>query len=589
MATIEPQTGRQEAGADIEKSHAIDNGVREVDEKNTSDVDSEVFQPGVQRVRAITSVWTKKTMIIMFCLLYLVSFVDALLQSVQGNLNAFITSSFSKHGLLAIVSIFATMLSGCCQLVIAKVIDIWGRSEGFGILMLFTLLGMILKATCQNMEAYVAGHTIYYVGHFGMVFVIDVMLADMTSLKNRMIMFGINGTPTIAVTFAGPRIAELFYTYSNFRWAFAAFAIILVGLCAPALLVMFLMQRKAEKAGLLEKTRVTSDRNYWQGFWYYFIQFDMIGIILLCAFFVLLLLPFSIISYAPNGWKSGHIIAMLVISVLCVPALYIWEKKFTPVPFIKYKYLKERTIIGSCLLYGIMFLSIFTWDAYYQSYLLVVHRQSITHAGYILNAFSLTSSFFGPLYGLLIRWTGDFKYTGLAGVPFVLLGTALLIPYRSPSAPVGVLVVLQMLNGVGTGIWAACGQISIMAVTSHQEIASVMAIWGLFGSIGATVGYAIAGGLWNNIMPSSLYNNLPDDAKNRTAEIFGSVEIQMSFLDGDPIRDAIVASYADVQHKMVITGACFIPLCLACVLAWKRINIKKLEEEKGTQTKGEVF
>lgn len=68
MASIEPQPGRQEAGADIEKSHAIDNGVREVDEKHASDVDSEVYQPGVQRVRAVTSVWTKKTMIIMFCL-----------------------------------------------------------------------------------------------------------------------------------------------------------------------------------------------------------------------------------------------------------------------------------------------------------------------------------------------------------------------------------------------------------------------------------------------------------------------------------------------------------------------------------------
>lgn len=40
------------------------------------------------------------------------------------------------------------------------------------------------------------------------------------------------------------------------------------------------------------------------------------------------------------------------------------------------------------------------WDAYYYSYLQVVHRQSITNAGYILNSFSLMSSFIAPLVGV---------------------------------------------------------------------------------------------------------------------------------------------------------------------------------------------
>ncbi|KAI3545198.1 siderophore iron transporter mirB [Colletotrichum abscissum] len=592
MATIEPQTAahRTEAGIDYEKNIAYDNGAQEVnhDTKQESDAESENFQGGVQRVRAITSVWSKKTMIIMFCLLYLVSFADLLLQSVQGSLNAFVTSSFGKHGLLAIVSIFATILSGCCQLVIAKIIDVWGRSEGFAIMILCSVIGMIMKATCKNMETYVAAHTIYYVGHFGMMFVIDIMIADMTSLQNRMIMFGINGTPTIAVTFAGPKIADLFYTNLNFRWAFGAFAIILAGVCIPALTIMLLMQRKAEKAGLLAKAK-SNDRSYLQGFIYYLIQFDIMCIVLIIAMFSMIMLPFNIVSYAPNGWKTGYIIAMEVVGVVLIPIIYIWEKYLAPVSFIDYKYLKEPTLIGAFLLYGIMFISIFTWDTYYQSYLLVVHRQSITYAGYILNAFSLTSSFFGPIFGLIIRWTGDYKYTALAGVPFMLLGTALLIPLRKPSTPVGALVVMQMLNGIGTGLFAACGQIAVMAVVTHQEIASAMAIYSLFGGIGSSIGFAIAGGLWNNIMPTELYNNLPDYAKNRTAEIFGDVTIQMSFEDGDPIRDAIVAAYADVQHKMVIAGSCLVPLCLASILLWKHINIKKVESEKGTQTKGNVF
>ncbi|KAF9873926.1 siderophore iron transporter mirb [Colletotrichum karsti] len=584
--TIETGAKRQDTGSDIEKTQPYNNGVQEVSQSG-HESDSDNFQDGVTRVRAITSIMTKKTMISMFVLLYVVSFADLLMQSIQTNLSAFVTSSFQKHGLLAIVSIFANILSGCCHLPIAKIMDIWGRTEAFLVMTMCSVIGIMMKAVCQNMETYVAAHTIYYVGHFGMMFVIDIMLADLTSLKNRMIMFGINGTPNVIVVFAGPRIADLFYTNLNFRWAFGAFAIIMLGVCLPSAGIMFWNQRKAEKAGMLQKLK--SDRTHLQGFIHYMIQFDFVGIILIVAAFALIMLPFSIVVYAAHGWKSAHIIAMEVVGVICIPLFVCWEKYLAPVTFIPYKYLANRNLVGAGLLYGLMFVSIFCWDTYYQSYLLVVHRLNITHAGYVLNCFSLASSFFGPLFGYIIRVTGDFKYTAIAGIPFMLLGTALLVPYRTPSTNVGVLVVLQLLNGIGTGIFSACGQIAVMSAVTHQEIAVAMAIYTLFGSIGSTVGFTIAGGLWNNILPSELTKRLPEGSKNLTSTIFGDIEVQLSYADGDPIRDAIVGAYAHVQHMMVICGACFVPLCVVSILIWKRINLKKLEAEKGTQTKGNVW
>lgn len=40
------------------------------------------------------------------------------------------------------------------------------------------------------------------------------------------------------------------------------------------------------------------------------------------------------------------------------------------------------------------------WDAYYSSYLQVVHRQSVTLSGYVMNSFSLASAIIGPFVGL---------------------------------------------------------------------------------------------------------------------------------------------------------------------------------------------
>ena len=200
------------------------------------------------------------------------SFVDALLSSVQSSLNPYITSSFESHGLLPVVSVVSTILGGSSKLTLAKIIDIWGRVEGFLFMLLIIVVGLIMKATCTSMEMYTAAHTLYWVGHIGITYVVEIMLADMTTLKNRMIMLGINGTPGIATTFAGPKVAALFYANLNFRWAFGAFCIILVGVCIPVAVVMLFMQRKAEKNGMLQKER--SGRSWWQSISHYFIQFD---------------------------------------------------------------------------------------------------------------------------------------------------------------------------------------------------------------------------------------------------------------------------------------------------------------------------
>jgi MFS family permease len=307
------------------------------------------------------------------------------------------------------------------------------------------------------------------------------------------------------------------------------------------------------------------------------------------AAFCCFLLPFSLSAYAPLGWKTPYIIAMIVLGILLFPVFYIWEAKFTPVPFLPWKYLKEGTIIGSCLLYGVMFISIFIWNAYFQSYLLVVHRQSITHAGYILNSFSLASSVFSPFVAWFISWSGNFKWTAYSGAPVVILGTALLIPFRTPSTSPGVLALTQVIVGLGTGIFSTCAQLAIMVPVTHQEIAAVNALFGLFGSFGSSIGFAIAGAMWNNILPAQLYERLPEASKVNATLIFSSLEEQLLFADGTPERDAIVGSYAHVQRLMVIAGVCIVPVCIGTIYLWKNINVRKLEEEKGKQTKGTVF
>ncbi|KAI0547188.1 MFS general substrate transporter [Xylaria curta] len=573
-------------GHDPEKQRAavaVDNEAPEL----SDDTSSQHKQEGVKQVEAITTVFSKKLLITMFILLYLISFVDALTQSVGDSLAPYLTSSFGRHGLLTTASLVARIIGGVVALTIAKIIDIWGRCEGFILMVVITVIGQILKAVSHDIETYATGYTLYWVGHIGMNYVITIMLADMTTLKNRLIMFGLQNTPGIATVFAGSRIADLFYHEAHLRWAYGAFAILLVAFAIPVCVVFIWCQRKAFKQGLIQKHK--SNRTVWQSVKHYVVEFDVVGMSLTSFGFVLLLLPFSLTGYAPHGWRTGYIIAMFILGGVLLAAFVVWERFFAPVQFFPFKYLKDRTILGACGVYGIMFLSIFCWDAYYGSYLQVVHGLSITTSNYVLNGLSLASNFIGPFVGLIVSRTGSVKWTAIAGIPFVVLGTVLLVEFRKPSTHVGLLVLFQILNGIGDGIWTPVGQLAVMASVPHQQIAVGVALYGLFGSIGSAIGNAVAGAIWNNVLPQKLEEFLPGDVKNRTAEIFGSIEIQQSYPFGTPERDAIVAACGDVQRKLVIAGSAFLPLAVIFIFVWKNINVRKLEAVHGTQTKGTIF
>ncbi|CAI6331894.1 unnamed protein product [Periconia digitata] len=591
MSLINPE-GPEPVGSIVPPPQDVEKRVKDVDEttditSQNSDQGSETFQNGVERVRAITSIWSQSTLVSMFVLLYLISFVDMLQNYVDSALNPYITSAFGKHGLLTVGTVMSTALGGCIPLATAKAIDIWGRVEGFMLMLLLSVVGMILKAVCTNVQTYIAGHVLYWTGHIGVMYVVDVMCADITTLKNRMIIFGINGTPRIAATFAAPKIADAFYYSHTWRWAFGTFIIVLVVCSVPAMGVMVSMYMKARKAGLAKKQR--SGRNVAQSIAHYFVEFDIFGILLLMFAFCLFMLPFTLVNYAPNGWKTGYIIAMIVLGILLFPSFVLYEMKFAPVPFLPWKYLKDPTIIGSCVLQGVMFLSVFSWNAFFGTYLQVVHRLSLVNANYVLNSFSLTSAVFGPLIGLLISKTGNFKWIAYSGIPITLLGTALLIPFRTPNTNVGVLAFTQILVGLGTGIFATCAQIAVFAPVTHQQVAAVNALQGLFSGFGSSIGYSISGAMWTSIFPAQLAQRLPEDSKSRALEIFGSIEVQKSFADGTLERDAVVASMAHVQRLMLIAGVCFMPLCIISIWVWRNINVKKLEEKDGKQTKGMVF
>lgn len=222
------------------------------------------------------------------------------------------------------------------------------------------------------------------------------------------------------------------------------------------------------------------------------------------------------------------------------------------------------------------------WDTYYYSYLQVVHDLSIAKSGYILNAFSVTSTIIAPFIGWGLRAYGRYYWPAVSGIPFCVLGTALLIYFRHPGAEVGYLVMCQVFHGICGGIWAMTAPLAIMASVDHQELAVVLAIYGMFGSIGQAIGFAVSGSIWTNELPKELGEFLPEGVKNETMALYGDITKQMEYPIGTPIRDAVIGAYGVVQRQMVIAGCAFLPFIIVCVLIWRNLPIKERKQTKGT-------
>lgn len=88
--------------------------------------------------------------------MFLLYFVNAFQSSILYNLVPFATSSFQSHSLLTVIYIVANSMSAAIYIPLAKMLDLWGRAEGFLLMVAFADLGLILMASCSGLSTFCA-------------------------------------------------------------------------------------------------------------------------------------------------------------------------------------------------------------------------------------------------------------------------------------------------------------------------------------------------------------------------------------------------------------------------------------------------
>ncbi|KAJ4162353.1 hypothetical protein NW754_013786 [Fusarium falciforme] len=176
----------------------------------------------------MASLWTQPAIIttyISICVIYL---IDSMQQSNSGALKPYVTSAFQSHSLTPTVDIFSSIIGGVFKLTLAKVLNVFGRPQGYLLSIIFLTMGLVMMAGCNGVKTHAAAQIFYWVGsvlplyihtrsYNGVDFSLHIFIADTPALKNRGLMIAYAVSPYIITTWITGYMTTAFLKGPGFR------------------------------------------------------------------------------------------------------------------------------------------------------------------------------------------------------------------------------------------------------------------------------------------------------------------------------------------------------------------------------------
>jgi MFS family permease len=514
--------------------------------------------------------------------MWIINFVQAFASGVAGTLTTYVTSDFSAHSLTATTSILAGLIPGLTKLAFAKFIDNFGRPHGFALAISVMTLGLVMMAACTNVETYCAAAVFYYTGYSWIDFSVTIFIVDTSKLKNRAFMIAYVASPWLITTWVYGLACNSIIADGGigWRWGFGIFAIVFPVICSPLWWLFYHNQRKAIKAGLINVT--PHGRGPVANFIFYATEFDLVGILLAAGGIGLFLLSFSLYSYQTLLWRSALIICFLIFGGLLIITFIIWEKYFAPVTFIPWYLIKNRTVFFTFTMMASLYTAWYMWDSYFYSFLIVVYDESVQNATYISNIYTMGSTFWSLVMGVLIRYNGRLKWPAVYfGVPMTILGVGLMIHFRQPDVNIGYVIMCLIFIAFGGGTLVICEQMTVMAVSKHKDIPAILAMEGMVAAMGQSIGSTVAAAMWTGIFPNKLAQYLPAEAQSDLATIYSSITEQSSYPVGSATRNGINTAYGETQKLMLIGATSMYSITWISTWMWENVNVKTIEQFNG--------
>lgn len=545
--------------------------------------------PGVSRMETISSSLTPAERAMLFFGIFLVGYAYGLDGQVRSTYQPYATSSYNLHSYLATINVLRSVVSVAAQPTAAKIADVFGRFEVIAVSTVFYVVGTAIEASAESVQAFCVGAVTYQIGYSCTILLMEVLIADISSMRARVFFSYIPAMPFLVNTWISGNITSAVLSATTWRWGIGMWCIIYSVASMPLLVTLYSLSRRVDKAVEAEDDRDPLQRPSLSTLcWELFHQLDTVGLVTIISVFSLVLAPLTVAGGTADYWRSPSTIVPLAVGFICLPAFVFWERQGARYPLVPFHLLTDRGVWAALAVRSLLNFAWYVQGNYLYTVLIVAFDFPVDTATRILSFFSFFGVISGVVVGLVIYKIRRLKYVIVGGTCVFMVAFALLI--RNPGGPSSSsksgLMGAQVLLGLAGGLFAYPTQASIQASATHEHVAILTGLYLSFYNVGSAFGTCLSGAIWTETLLGSLEANLAFQSNATLARAVYDSPFQVVPLYpvGTEIRTAIIDSYQHVQRLLCIAGIC---LCVPMIGFALALRNPKLSENQ-VQSEAEV-
>lgn len=512
---------------------------------------------GVARMDRVSANMTDTQRWLLFLSIFIVGFAYGLEAQVRSAYQPYATASFSLHSYLATISVLRSVVAVAVQPTCAKIADVAGRFEVIFAATCFYVLGMAIESTASSVWVFCFGGIVYQVGYTAIVLLLEVLIADLSSMRARVFFSYVPALPFIVNSWLSGTVTSAVLANTTWRWGIGMWCIIYPIASAPLLTLLWTVERSAN-SGEHGPSREYKSLNFKRRVEIIMDQLDLVGLSILVAAFALVLAPLTIAGGTASHWQNPFVVTPLTLGALLFGAFIVWEKNVASTPLVPFHLLVDRGVWSALAVRTLLNIAWYVQGTYLYTVLVVAFDFSVETSTRILSFYSFFGVISGVLVGLVVYRIRRLKHIIVFGTVLFMLAFVLLIVnpgganYESCAGMIGA----QVLMGIASGFFAYPTQASIQASASRDHVAILTGLYLSFFNLGSAVGTSVSGAIWTQTLYSSLEKNLafqPNDtlARSMYENPFRTVA---GYPVGTEIRGAIIESYRSVQGLLCMAG-----------------------------------
>ncbi|CAL1711998.1 unnamed protein product [Somion occarium] len=487
-----------------------------------------------------------RKVIVVFASLSLCLLVSTLDSTIVATALPTIATAFNAGSIVSWVPSAYLLTSTAFQPLYGRFSDIFGRKATLCLAMTIFMLGSLLAGFSPSIISLIIFRGIAGAGGGGIVSIVQIVMSDVVSLRERGKYQGIIGG-VVAFGFAiGPLIGGVLAQKVSWKWCFW----ITIPISAVAMAVVILvLPLKSVRGDFRRKLLVI----------------DYLGVILTLAGCAMISLPL-IWGGVTFPWTSAVVLAPLCCGLFVVLLFCLWEWKGARLPIVPMYIFKHLTVSGvyiTMFINGVVFYSCLF---YLPQFFRVALAYSPIRSGVFLLPVLVTQTLASFVAGQIVSKTGRYRMIIYIGFSVWAVGCGCLSTVTS-ATPKGLLVFYMLLTGTGAGQTLQTTTVAAQASVSRKDMSVVTAVRNFVRLLGGTFSLAIGATIINNALrhsmaklslPGPIIDQVVDDPtilgarlnSNSTSNPLGNLGISPS------TANQILAGYTTGFRAVFILNAC---------------------------------